>query len=72
MRMFAVAQMSATDSHYQVDRDRKYLYAFFGRDTVHALDPKTGDLLRSAIEAGAAVANYVELVSAEREYHQTQ
>jgi len=24
------------------------VYAFFGRDTVHALDPKTGDLLRSA------------------------
>ncbi len=33
----AVAEQSAGGDHYQVDRDRKYLYDFFGRDFIDEL-----------------------------------
>ena len=42
-----VAQMSAEGGHYQVDRDRKYLYEFFGRDFIDELYEMDSEFLNS-------------------------
>lgn len=42
-----IAQMSEQEGHYQVDRDRKYLYQFFGRDFIDELYEMDSEFLRT-------------------------
>jgi hypothetical protein len=42
-----VAQMAGLEGHYQVDRDRRYLYAFFGRDFIDEMYEMDSEFLRS-------------------------
>lgn len=42
-----IAEQSCHGGHYQVDRDRKYLYAFFGRDFIDELYAMDSEFLRS-------------------------